>query len=279
MMLANTKLSSGHSVAGALWSTRSPSCTPRPCKHTALDLVGSAPHRRQPLSPSPRAAPTETAQQVLVQEPEARPYPAAGDDDDDEDCAPEAGPGPRSGGPGPDVSFVSLVDGKYTVRGRLVLPVPASRVYALLTDYGGCNRVFANIAASEVVRSEEGGLQVVQSCRWKFLAFSGTFRVHLGVLEDPDSGTLLFSLVQSNFMRDFEGRWAVRPTEAATAAATAAAGGGTEWCEVEHQLSVVPSVPVPAPVSYYTRSIFVRQVEGILADLQRAVLAVDSTEV
>lgn len=113
-----------------------------------------------------------------------------------------------------------------------------------------------------------------QTCRWKFFAFSGTFRVHLGVREDSLRGTLLFSLVQSNFMRDFEGQWTVRPTEARMLAKT----GTEEWCEVEHQLSVVPSVPVPLPLSYYTRSIFVRQVEGILADLQRAILATVAAE-
>ncbi|GIL58294.1 hypothetical protein Vafri_13370 [Volvox africanus] len=120
-----------------------------------------------------------------------------------------------------------------------------------------------------------------KTCRWKFLGFSGTFRVRLGVQEDPDSGTLLFNLVHSNFMRDFEGRWAVRPTQAPPSAAASAARSHLEeeeWCEVEHQLSVVPSVPVPPPVSFYTRSIFVRQVEGILVDLQRAVHAAGQVE-
>ncbi|EFJ41841.1 hypothetical protein VOLCADRAFT_107511 [Volvox carteri f. nagariensis] len=218
------------------------------------------------------ASRAETVQQLLVEIPEtSRPASAADDEDLDEL---EAGPGPQSSGSaGPDVSFVSLVDGKYTVRGTLLLPASAAQVYGMLTDYENCHRVFRNIASSQVVRPAAGsvGLQVVQSCRWKFLAFSGTFKVQLGVSEDLDSGTLLFSLVQSNFMRDFEGRWTVRPADP-PATASEAAAGDQEWCEVEHQLSVVPSVPVPPPVSYYTRSIFVRQVEGILADLQRAVL-------
>lgn len=48
------------------------------------------------------------------------------------------------------------------VRGRLLLPASAARVYSILTDYDNCHRVFTNIAASEVVLTEDGGLQVMQ---------------------------------------------------------------------------------------------------------------------
>ncbi len=47
-----------------------------------------------------------------------------------------------------------------------------------------------------------------------------------------------------------------------------AVGGG---CVVEHVLSVKPLMPVPPPFSYYTRSIFCKQVEAVLWDLQREV--------
>lgn len=104
----------------------------------------------------------------------------------------------------------------------------------------------------------------LQICRWRFLAFSGTFKVQLGVVEDDAARTLLFNLVHSNFMSDFEGRWAVAP-----AAAPPGAPPGEQWCEVQHTLAVVPAVQVPAPVAGYTRFIFVKQVEGILLDLQR----------
>ncbi|GLI66429.1 hypothetical protein VaNZ11_010227 [Volvox africanus] len=264
-------------------SIRSQSCPPRPLDHRLPCNISSFGLWRQQLVSRLRASPAATTQQVLAESVGAGPpYPFkpcidAHDGNDDDDNEYNAGPGPRSSSQvGSDVSFVSLVDGKYTVRGQLLLPASAPRVFALLTDYEGCHRVFGNIAASEVTQSAEGGLQVVQTCRWKFLAFSGTFRVRLGVQEDPDNGTLLFSLVHSNFMRDFEGRWAVRPIHAPPSAAASAARShpeGEEWCEVEHQLSVVPSVPVPPPVSFYTRSIFVRQVKGVLVDLQRAVHA------
>ncbi|GFR44629.1 hypothetical protein Agub_g5917, partial [Astrephomene gubernaculifera] len=168
----------------------------------------------------------------------------------------QAGPGPLSAFGVPDVSFVSLVKGKYTVFGRIRLRAPASAVYALLTDHGNCHRVFSNVASSEVVTAEEGGeKEVVQSCRWNFLAFSGTFRIRLGVTELPDCRTLSFKLIQSSFMRDFEGQWVVRqggtsssaaPAGAVVAAAADVSGRGgvedeEEWCEVEHVLSVVPA--------------------------------------
>ncbi|KAG2432821.1 hypothetical protein HXX76_008555 [Chlamydomonas incerta] len=191
-------------------------------------------------------------------------YASHDDDDDDDDDELDFEQHGQARRQRPEVAFVSLVDGKYTVRGRLLLRAPAAEVYQLLTDYAGCHRVFSNIAASQVVAGPDGGKQVEQLCIWKFLAFSGTFKVQLGVVEDDAARTLLFNLVHSNFMSDFEGRWAVAP-----APAPQAAPPGEQWCEVQHTLSVVPAVQVPAPVAYYTRSIFVKQVEGILLDLQR----------
>ncbi|GIL79332.1 hypothetical protein Vretifemale_8717 [Volvox reticuliferus] len=153
-------------VARRSQSVGSPSCPPRPlrlpCKISSCSLG------RQRLVSRSGVSTAETTQQVLEESPEAGlPYPVKSltDTHDDNDC--EAGPGPRSSSQiGPDVSFVSLVDGKYTVRGQLLLPVSAPRVFTLLTDYEGCHRVFGNIAGSEVIRSKEGGLQVVQVRRF-----------------------------------------------------------------------------------------------------------------
>lgn len=51
---------------------------------------------------------------------------------------------------------------------------------------------------------------MVQLCRWEFLVFSGTFETRLGVEEDLPRGSVVFRLVSSSFMRQFEGRWQVR---------------------------------------------------------------------
>jgi hypothetical protein len=52
-------------------------------------------------------------------------------------------------------------------------------------------------------------MYVLQACKWQFLAFKGTFNVHLNVMEVPEERLLVFTLAQSSFMRDFEGRWQV----------------------------------------------------------------------
>ena len=49
----------------------------------------------------------------------------------------------------------------------------------------------------------------LQICRWEFLAFSGTFKTLLDVHEERDAGRVVFSLIKSSFMKDFEGQWQV----------------------------------------------------------------------
>jgi hypothetical protein len=56
----------------------------------------------------------------------------------------------------------------------------------------------------------------LQACKWQFLAFKGTFNVHLNVHEAPEDRLLVFTLAESSFMRDFEGRWQVRGTQQGT---------------------------------------------------------------
>lgn len=50
----------------------------------------------------------------------------------------------------------------------------------------------------------------MQTCRWEFLVFSGTFDTHLTVEEDRPAGRVVFNLVNSAFMRSFQGLWQVR---------------------------------------------------------------------
>lgn len=101
-----------------------------------------------------------------------------------------------------------------------------------------------------------------QACSWRFLAFSGSFNVHLSVDEDSTARSLVFRLVKSSFMRDFEGRWQVSPTP-----------GGAGRARIEHVLAVKPLMPIPAAISQYTRGIFTRQVSNILRDLEREIAA------
>ncbi len=61
----------------------------------------------------------------------------------------------------PQVAFVSLADGVFTVRGSLSLDISPDAIYELLTDYASCQRVFKNIASSEVIHTA-AGLEVIQ---------------------------------------------------------------------------------------------------------------------
>ena len=99
-----------------------------------------------------------------------------------------------------------------------------------------------------------------QLCEWRFLVFRGCFEMLVTVTEDPSSHTVDFSLVESKFMRDFMGRWQVRPVS-------------KRACEVTYTLEVQPSLAPPPPFASYTSKIFVKQAEKVLEDLAQAALA------
>lgn len=48
-------------------------------------------------------------------------------------------------------------------------------------------------------------------CTWKFLVFTGDFRIVMSVLETQEGSPfeLVFRLVRSGFMKEFEGVWRV----------------------------------------------------------------------
>ncbi|DBB11662.1 TPA: hypothetical protein ACH3X3_007042 [Trebouxia sp. C0006] len=107
-----------------------------------------------------------------------------------------------------DVALLSHQNGVYTVGGSIQTPVSTSHVYDMLIDYPNLNRVFSSIDECHTL-SEQSALQLLQICRWEFLAFSGTFKTLLNVHEERDAGRVVFSLIKSSFMKDFEGQWQV----------------------------------------------------------------------
>lgn len=178
------------------------------------------------------------------------------------------------------VCFVpDLKDGTYCVRGTVGVSTSAPEVYALLQDYEGAPRVFANILSSKCTRDSDTGevmsrllvqrlcpndldpirflqIELLQSCSWRFLLLKGAFDVHMRVHESPELGSLRFTMRESTFMRSFEGRWQVIPE-------------GPASCVVEHELRIELALPPPKAISPYVVSIFESQVEGILRDLVR----------
>ncbi|KAK9824396.1 hypothetical protein WJX72_009979 [[Myrmecia] bisecta] len=154
----------------------------------------------------------------------------------------------------PAVRLLSSQKGTYSVAGQMHSMADAADVYVLLSDYAALDRVFSSVEQSNVVHSN-GQKQILQLCRWEFLIFSGTFKTLLSVAEDPVAGRLVFSLVNSSFMRDFEGRWQITPLD----------GGG---CSIEHNLTVAPVVAPPETFAGYAQKIFMRQVSRVMEDLQ-----------
>jgi len=186
------------------------------------------------------------------------------DDDGDEDDG-DADPPPSRN---PRVEYLGALDGQgamLTVRGRLTLPLDgADAVYAVLSDYDRCPEVFSSTVVH--ARSERRGVPgepgssvtVVQGAKWRVLGFSGSFDVRLTVDEDPRARTLVFKLVESAFLKGFEGRWAVRPRRR-----------DPRGCVVEHVLAVEPVVALPRPIAAAASLLFTRQIHSLLGDLRK----------
>lgn len=89
--------------------------------------------------------------------------------------------------------------------------------------------------------------------------FRGSFNIITCVEEQPEDKSVAFSLVESKFMRAFQGSWSVEELP----------GGG---CKVMHTLQVTPLVSPPPSFASYTSKIFIKQVTGIMEDLQQAMV-------
>lgn len=167
-------------------------------------------------------------------------------------------------------------DGSFTVQGCLLSRASPDTVYQVLTDYESLPRVFQNIESSSVRRCKQtGGKQLVQTCKWAFLVFSGTFVTELNVREDATQRQLTFSLLESAFMREFVGSWDVRPAPGSdpseggsSSSSVSVSSNGSGLTEIRHRLSVRPTVAPPQAVGDISKRIFQRQVVGILSDLQ-----------
>ncbi|CAL6361278.1 unnamed protein product [Bathycoccus prasinos] len=170
--------------------------------------------------------------------------------------------------------LVSNVANRFTVKGTILLGahVNADDVYNMLTDYENASRVFpSTIKKVEYLGFEEEELEdgearrpgavkrIKQTCNWKFFIFGGNFNIELGVVENDAKRHMTCTLEGAasqrkfGFLREFEGSWEVEEN-------------GEEGTKVTHVLSVKPSLTPP-----YASDIFVKQVEGILEDVEREV--------
>ncbi|KAL6755399.1 hypothetical protein V8C86DRAFT_223071 [Haematococcus lacustris] len=105
--------------------------------------------------------------------------------------------------------------GCISVKGVIALPAPPDLVWRCLRDYESSPRVFSNVEACSVQPgSGTGTLEVLQTCRWSLLALSGTFDVRMAIHQDMEQLALEFNLIESSFMRGFDGRWKVSAMDA-----------------------------------------------------------------
>mmetsp|Transcript_24679 Transcript_24679/g.68672 ORF Transcript_24679/g.68672 Transcript_24679/m.68672 type:complete len:247 (-) Transcript_24679:1196-1936(-) len=155
----------------------------------------------------------------------------------------------------PNVELMNQENGAFSVNGDIEVLATPEEVYKVLADFNGAPRIFSNIVATERLDAGPGKIHLLQKCRWKFLMFSGTFNAVLSVREVPEQKVLLFELVSSSFMREFEGRWKVVKNEMGNAV-------------VEHSLTVKPTMLPPPGMGGYTRKIFVEQEMQVLEDLK-----------
>ena len=159
----------------------------------------------------------------------------------------------------PTCELVSNEGGKFSLVGEMVLAsCSADSVYAMLTDYLASPRVFSTVDSVRVDAMDDGRLLVQQSCRWRFLVFGGAFPCRLAVAEARDRRYMEARLHEKGFIREFEGSWTVSEDV------------DTGGVRVRHTLALRPALTPP-----YAHEIFLKQIRGILKDVENEVAAWD----
>jgi len=127
------------------------------------------------------------------------------------------------------------------------LPSSASSTYAAVTDHGRAPEIFSNIVSSTAT-------PIV-----RFFTVHGPVLALLNAELDPTAAAHRQDVwrMLRKFMRAFQGSWNIQEMP----------GGG---CKVEHTLQVTPLISPPPAFAGYTSRIFIKQVTGIMEDLQQA---------
>ena len=164
--------------------------------------------------------------------------------------------------------FTGLKDGAFSLAGRLELVgIEPPEVLSILYDYSQrAAEIWGNVDQSSSRQLSSGSsvdlYEVQQTCSWRFALFSGQFdcRILVEQRKEEDSGNLpqlTFNLIESSFMKAFEGSWLVKR--------------GSNGVIVEHLLSVRPMLDIPPALSALSQNIFCSQVHTTLEDLEKEV--------
>lgn len=102
------------------------------------------------------------------------------------------------------------------VKLRAKIDFPPEEVFQLLIDPDNA-RYFSTVAAvtyRKILEDDRRGKQKVeieQAGLWRYLFFSGIFFTRLFVFQDKPEGIIKFKLAKEGIMKNFEGRWDIRP--------------------------------------------------------------------
>ena len=109
-----------------------------------------------------------------------------------------------AGQPDPTVS-VRETGGTYVVEARFSVPVSASIVRGVLTDYANIPRFMPDVRSSEVLEREEGYARVEQEAISRFMLFSK--RVHLVLDVDEGADVIRFRDRCRKSFEQYHGAW------------------------------------------------------------------------
>ena len=172
---------------------------------------------------------------------------------------------------------------------RAKLDFPPDRVFDLLVDPDN-SRYFSTVAAltyRKVLENNNKGRQrveVEQAGQWRFLLWSGHFFTRLFVLEDKPEGVVEFKLAKEGFMKNFEGRWEIRPFDQHSL--DEVSGRSTPWKNFGYQMrsflshskpeatlitleqSVLPKTAPPKWFEGYMTKVTASIIQTIIRDLR-----------
>lgn len=129
-------------------------------------------------------------------------------------------PSPRSGNRGGElkndsahveISTEKRPDKERRIVASVLVPQPAERVWAVITDYEGLADFIPNLTTSKLLSNSDGRIRLEQIGTECFLRFKFCARVVLDMTERFPS-EVGFSMQEGDF-RQFEGVWKLQPTE------------------------------------------------------------------
>ncbi|MFZ4666348.1 MAG: SRPBCC family protein [Prochlorotrichaceae cyanobacterium] len=133
------------------------------------------------------------------------------------------------------LSTRSLDGRKRQVKASLVVPVEATTLWGVLTDYEGLADFIPNLWVSRRLPHPQGGIRLEQIGGQRILALNFSARVVLDMEEDFPH-RITFTIVEGDF-KEFSGYWQLTPL-----------GIDPQWTELTYFLEVRPKLTMPVKI-------------------------------